>query len=101
MPRSSSGSGQPVMGMAGWQQSNEGGQQGEEASNNSARKPPNSIIGGIGIAQHSPGPSREEGGGSGGGNSAGYSSHIFVALYDFNGVGDEKLSLKKGDQVRK
>lgn len=32
--------------------------------------------------------------------SSGYSSHIFVALYDFLGEGDEKLSLRKGDQVR-
>lgn len=26
-------------------------------------------------------------------------SALFVALYDFHGVGDEQLSLKKGDQV--
>ena len=26
-------------------------------------------------------------------------STIFVALYDFHGSGDEKLSLRKGDQV--
>ncbi|GMT31166.1 hypothetical protein PFISCL1PPCAC_22463, partial [Pristionchus fissidentatus] len=28
------------------------------------------------------------------------SSSIFVALYDFHGVGEEQLSLRKGDQVR-
>lgn len=29
-----------------------------------------------------------------------YGSQLFVALYDFHGVGDAQLSLKKGDQVR-
>lgn len=32
-------------------------------------------------------------------SSAIYGSQVFVALYDFHGVGEEKLSLKKGDQV--
>lgn len=96
MPRSSTGSGQPVMGTAGWQQGSAEGQS-PESPGNSAQKPSNPICGGI---AHSPVPSREEGGASGGANSsAGYSSHIFVALYDFHGVGEEKLSLKKGDQV--
>ncbi|KAF7633735.1 Tyrosine-protein kinase [Meloidogyne graminicola] len=30
----------------------------------------------------------------------GYSNSVFVALYDFQGIGEEKLSLKKGDQVK-
>uniref|UniRef100_A0AC34QPU0 Tyrosine-protein kinase n=1 Tax=Panagrolaimus sp. JU765 TaxID=591449 RepID=A0AC34QPU0_9BILA len=29
-----------------------------------------------------------------------FSNQIFVALYDFHGVGDDQLSLRKGDQVR-
>ncbi|GMT04998.1 hypothetical protein PENTCL1PPCAC_27172, partial [Pristionchus entomophagus] len=35
-----------------------------------------------------------------GGPSSREESALFVALYDFHGVGDEQLSLKKGDQVR-
>uniref|UniRef100_A0A915DZW2 Tyrosine-protein kinase n=1 Tax=Ditylenchus dipsaci TaxID=166011 RepID=A0A915DZW2_9BILA len=33
-------------------------------------------------------------------SSSAYAAQLFVALYDFHGVGDEKLSLRKGDQVR-
>uniref|UniRef100_A0A914QTD8 Uncharacterized protein n=1 Tax=Panagrolaimus davidi TaxID=227884 RepID=A0A914QTD8_9BILA len=29
-----------------------------------------------------------------------FPSQIFIALYDFHGVGDDQLSLRKGDQVR-
>ncbi|KAI1708926.1 protein tyrosine kinase domain-containing protein [Ditylenchus destructor] len=32
--------------------------------------------------------------------SSQYGAQLFIALYDFHGVGDEKLSLRKGDQVR-
>jgi hypothetical protein len=32
-------------------------------------------------------------------SSDGNSNNIFVALYDFQGIGDEKLYLRKGDQV--
>uniref|UniRef100_A0A914HVU5 Tyrosine-protein kinase n=1 Tax=Globodera rostochiensis TaxID=31243 RepID=A0A914HVU5_GLORO len=38
--------------------------------------------------------------GDGGGEGSGYSSHVFVALYDFSGLGVEKMSMRKGDQVR-
>lgn len=32
-------------------------------------------------------------------SSSSSSSPLFVALYDFHGVGEEQLSLRKGDQV--
>lgn len=32
--------------------------------------------------------------------STAFTNQIFVALYDFHGVGDDQLSLRKGDQVR-
>ena len=33
-------------------------------------------------------------------SSAAYGAQLFVALYDFHGVGEDQLSLRKGDQVR-
>nr|CAD2146560.1 unnamed protein product [Meloidogyne enterolobii] len=32
--------------------------------------------------------------------SSSSSSNVFVALYDFQGIGEEKLALKKGDKVK-
>lgn len=32
-------------------------------------------------------------------SSSSSSAPLFVALYDFHGVGEEQLSLRKGDQV--
>ncbi|KAL3118978.1 hypothetical protein niasHT_003761 [Heterodera trifolii] len=50
------------------------------------------------------GGTEESGGGEGaeGGEESGsaYSASVFVALYDFNGLGVEKMSMRKGDQVR-
>lgn len=33
-------------------------------------------------------------------STSSYAAQLFVALYDFHGVGDDQLSLRKGDQVR-
>jgi abelson tyrosine-protein kinase 1 len=33
-------------------------------------------------------------------STSGYATQLFVALYDFHGVGDDQLSLRRGDQVR-
>jgi hypothetical protein len=32
--------------------------------------------------------------------STAYGQQLFVALYDFHGVGSDQLSLRRGDQVR-
>jgi hypothetical protein len=93
-----------MMGTTGWQQ-HQNHQQSQEIGQ--LEEMPSRKIGNLvttGSAQHSPRccratPIGEEEESAANTIAAGYSSHIFVALYDFHGVGDEKLSLRKGDQV--